>query len=307
MIVKATRSSCIDADLRKRTFVVFGMPRSGTTYLYHTLSKHPQIHVPYRKESHFFSVNYSRGGDWFRSQYAGIKNDQLAADINPVYFLDDRAIKRISRDLPGAKVILCVREPIEFITSLYGNIVTHGQYPPPVEKWVENYAWNLSTIEKLEFSLKQRPIRQVIQELARTFDDDLLVYDYAYFDEYLLEVMARIEAHIGVDAYFDVANLDTTPINATGRRDLWFLNKLIANPKFLETAYPLVPKSLIRFIKLGYDRLIAKPDKSPTPNKPSIISEAELDRLTHTFSADIDFYHSLFANSSIMGGSAIAG
>ena len=44
-------------------FIVYGMPRTGTTYLYHALADHPQIYVPYRKESMFFSVNFDKGID----------------------------------------------------------------------------------------------------------------------------------------------------------------------------------------------------------------------------------------------------
>ena len=91
---------------RPKIFVVFGMPRTGTTYLYHALARHPRIFVPYRKESYFFSVNHGKGEDWFRSLYKGIGTDQIGADINPLYYLDADSIDRILAYDPNVKVIL---------------------------------------------------------------------------------------------------------------------------------------------------------------------------------------------------------
>ena len=61
-----------------RIFIIAGMPRASTTFLYQRFQEHPAIYCPYRKETNFFSVTYGKGLDWYRGLYSGIAAGQVA-------------------------------------------------------------------------------------------------------------------------------------------------------------------------------------------------------------------------------------
>ena len=113
----------LSASARNRCedlFIVYGMPRTGTTYLYHALAQHPDIFVSYRKESLFFSVNFEKGLDWYQSLFADKRAGEIAADINPTYFMDDSSLGRVLDFKPDVKAVLGVRDPIDYSYTTSG-------------------------------------------------------------------------------------------------------------------------------------------------------------------------------------------
>ncbi|MGI9305912.1 MAG: sulfotransferase domain-containing protein, partial [Gammaproteobacteria bacterium] len=292
-------------DEKLNLFVVFGMPRTGTTYLYHSLSKHPSIFIPYRKESLFFTVNYENGFDWFHSLYEGATEQQLAADVNPVYYLDPRSEQRILQYDSKIKLVLGVRDPTDFAISLYGNALAHGVKAPPIVEWVQRFDWSLSTHESLEFSLLDLPMRRRITELCKTFTNRILLYDYRHFQNDPLSVLQTLECYLRVPNFFTDKNVDKTRINASGRHNPLFMNILLANPKFLETVYRVVPNKGIRYCKIMYDRMIARKNNArahATRHKTNILSEKERDTLKDLFAQDTVFYNKLFESSPFVLG-----
>ena len=78
-----------------RLFVIAGMPRTGTTSLFHILGGHPEIFQPYRKEVGYFLFRHDRGPDWFRRVYRAMGPRQVGLDVVPEYFFSPCAIERI--------------------------------------------------------------------------------------------------------------------------------------------------------------------------------------------------------------------
>lgn len=297
------KSSSIYSKLN--LFVVFGMPRTGTTYLYHNLSKHPSIFIPCRKESLFFTVNYVKGIDWFHSLYKGVAEEQLAADINPVYYLDPRSEQRILDYDSNTKLVLGVRDPTNFVISFYGNLLAHGVKVPSIVEWVQDFNWSLSTHESLEFSFIDLPMRRRIADLRETFSDRILLYDYEHFKDKPLSVLQAIERFLEIPSFFTDVNVSKTKINASGRRNPLFLNVLLAKPKFLETVYRIIPNRGIRFCKIMYDRMIARGNyatEHATTHKSNILSEEERDTLKDLFVQDTAYYCKLFEVSPFVLG-----
>ena len=68
--------------------IVLGMPRAGTTTLYHWLGQHSQVFTPWRKELANFSRNFGRGERWYRRFYSGIGDGKMGIDASPEYFMD---------------------------------------------------------------------------------------------------------------------------------------------------------------------------------------------------------------------------
>ena len=131
----------------KPNFYVVGAPKCGTTSLYRYLSEHPQIFLPKKKELHFFSRpeldRYSKGtGDRqvlqslprqlheYESFYNGVSASEIAiGDISPSYFVHLGAAARIKSYNNEAKVIVCLRNPIDKAFSQYMHQVALGKEP----------------------------------------------------------------------------------------------------------------------------------------------------------------------------------
>ena len=114
---------------RKPDCLVIGAMKSGTTSLHYYLSQHPDIHMSEPKELDYFTFNYSKGEEWYRSHF--VTNKKLCGESSQNYTKrhDQRfsmASERIARDLPEAKLIYIVRHPVSRIIShIHENIAAH--------------------------------------------------------------------------------------------------------------------------------------------------------------------------------------
>ena len=101
------------AHLDHRNLVIVpGMPRAGTTSLFHCLGMHPQLFTPWRKEPCYFSQNFRRGEDWYRHLYADVREGQVAIDASTEYFMIPAAVERIVAFDPEMRVVMIVRGPV---------------------------------------------------------------------------------------------------------------------------------------------------------------------------------------------------
>jgi hypothetical protein len=104
-------------------FLIIGAQKCGTTSLVNNLNKHPEIRMcefsqGSGSEVHFFDrdIMYQRGLDWYGSLF---KPGFICGEKTPEYMYDDKAIFRIRQDLPGVKLIVCLRDPVKrFISQL---------------------------------------------------------------------------------------------------------------------------------------------------------------------------------------------
>lgn len=117
----------------KKAFIVGGM-KCGTTALYSMLKQHPNILTAREKELHFFSLYYSRGLDWYESQFPQCTNPEtegIGLDASPTYFDlsdDDEIINRMISYDRSTKVILLERDPISRAISHYTHYLKVDGY-----------------------------------------------------------------------------------------------------------------------------------------------------------------------------------
>ena len=98
------------------TFIIGGAPRSGTTWLYELLDRHPEVYMakPARPEPKFFLVDelYTRGiGHYFDTWFAGSDACPAAGEKSTNYLESATAAERIRRHLPDIKLVFILREP----------------------------------------------------------------------------------------------------------------------------------------------------------------------------------------------------
>lgn len=93
-------------------FVSIGAQKSGTSWLYEALSKHPSIGFPGGKEVHFWDAHRSKGVAWYRSLFNA--EDRLNGDITPAYaILPPDSIQEVYTHFPSLRLIYLMRNPID--------------------------------------------------------------------------------------------------------------------------------------------------------------------------------------------------
>jgi hypothetical protein len=104
-------------------FIIGGAPRSGTTWLYTVLDRHPSVFMakPVTPEPKFFLRDdlYAKGMGAYAALFADAKADQLAGEKSTNYLESPRAAERIRRDLPGVKLVFVLRDPVARAYSNY--------------------------------------------------------------------------------------------------------------------------------------------------------------------------------------------
>ncbi|MGR6967531.1 sulfotransferase domain-containing protein [Geodermatophilus sp. URMC 61] len=118
-------------------FLIIGGQRCGTTSMYRTLRQHPAVLPPVlHKGVHYFDTAYSRGMGWYRGHFpleataarvarrTGIR--PVTFESSPYYMFHPLAAERIARDLPGVKVVVLLRDPVERAYSAHAHELARG-------------------------------------------------------------------------------------------------------------------------------------------------------------------------------------
>ncbi len=110
------------------TFLGIGATKSGTSSLRYYLKQHKDIYIPDGdKEPGFFCYGGDNNSIHYRvkteRQYArlfdGVKDEKAYGEITPHYLRSPYAPQNIKQHIPGAKLIVSIRNPIERAFSIY--------------------------------------------------------------------------------------------------------------------------------------------------------------------------------------------
>jgi hypothetical protein len=126
---------------------VIGAQRSGTSSLYKYLGDHPQVVPSLRKEVGYFSRHYARGPGWYRAHFPlegrmtaasrARRAPVLSFEATPDYLLHPLAPRRAAELVPGAKLIVLLRDPVDRALSHYHHMVRLGLEPLPLKQAIE--------------------------------------------------------------------------------------------------------------------------------------------------------------------------
>lgn len=120
------------------SFFIVGAPRSGTTAMHRLLALHPALHMSEVKEPNHYLFDGeppSFGGplgELLASQVVSRREDYLAlfrteassnvahrGESSPFYLYSDVARQAIARDIPDAKILILLRDPVRRAHSHY--------------------------------------------------------------------------------------------------------------------------------------------------------------------------------------------
>jgi hypothetical protein len=140
-------------------YLIIGAQRSGTTSLQGVLMAHPAIKAPrLMKGVHFFDTAYTKGLSWYRSNFHTaawqMVRERLGSrrivtgEASPYYLFHPAAPQRIRSDLPAAKLIVLLRDPVERTISHYKHEVRLGYETLPLSEALEREAERLAGEEE---------------------------------------------------------------------------------------------------------------------------------------------------------------
>jgi hypothetical protein len=126
-------------------FVIVGAQKAGTTSLYAYLTADPHVRRASTKEAHFFdSKKWSRGPEAYRAEFPLRLTMRLSermhghrvitGEATPYYLYHPAVPSRLAATAPGAKIIICLRDPVQRALSHYRHEVRAGREKLPLRE-----------------------------------------------------------------------------------------------------------------------------------------------------------------------------
>ncbi len=197
-------------------YLIIGTMKGGTTILHDFICDHPQVVAAKQKEIHYFSLNYDKGESWYKEHFADLEEGQITGEASPTYFdMDAGGVipKMIARDLPTAKLILVVRDPVERAISHYNHYCMVNKLDYLKEMGPERF-FNMSYSEALKCTTpEQTHLFHVLsfscysgryKHFKSIFGDNLLVVTNSELRSQPHEAMNKVQSHIGLELYESV-------------------------------------------------------------------------------------------------------
>jgi len=125
-------------------FFIVGAPRSGTTSLYNYLKIIPQVFMSPVKEPGYFIPNDFRGFSEkkYLELFKNVKDEIVIGEASAGYLASQEAAFRIKKEIPNAKIIITLRDPVERTFSDYLNNLRTGNVKITFEQDFENFLSN---------------------------------------------------------------------------------------------------------------------------------------------------------------------
>lgn len=124
----------------KAAFIV-GPEKTATSYLQTLLEIHPDIATPKGiKETFFFERFFDNGVGWYLSRFAPDHEAKHLVETAPGCFARLDACSHIKSVFPDARIIICVRDPVDRAISHYHHMKRYGYLNDSLESCIETRA-----------------------------------------------------------------------------------------------------------------------------------------------------------------------
>jgi hypothetical protein len=114
-----------DAGKRLPDYLLIGAQKSGTTSLAHYLGAHPDVFCVER-EVHYFDRHLADGVDWYARHFARAPEGALLGEGTPEYMYEEAVPPRMAELVPGARLLVILRHPVDRAYSQFWHNRTRG-------------------------------------------------------------------------------------------------------------------------------------------------------------------------------------
>jgi len=203
----------VKSKLYTPEFLIIGTMKGGTTVLYDFICKHPNVATASQKEIHYFSLNYTKGEEWYQEYFKQKKSDTIIGEASPTYF--DMATTPIipniiKNDLPDVKIIVIVRDPIERALSHYNHFCKVNKikklqdmgperffnmpYANAIKGTTQEDTWLYHVLNFSCYCNKYKIYRSI-------FGDNLLVLTNDELRQKPYETMEKVQSYLSLDSF----------------------------------------------------------------------------------------------------------
>jgi hypothetical protein len=120
-------------------FFLAGCQKTASTWLHRCFREHPDIYVPENDATHYFTMNYYKGLNWYCRVYEDYSGEKVIGDTTPSYIRDYYAPSRIAEYNRNAKLIFTFRNPIDRAFSHYWHEKKKRKIAFKFNEALENY------------------------------------------------------------------------------------------------------------------------------------------------------------------------
>jgi hypothetical protein len=180
---------------RLPSFVIIGAAKAATTWIAHQLRNHPALWLP-DAEPHFFSTEYDRGLDWYRSLFAAAPPDAIIGEKSADYLAHPDAAERIGAVLPNVPLVIQLRDPVDRAYSDYCMLYRRGVVGDDPRRYLDR--GRAREARFLEGGRYAHHIRRLFSFVPSDLVKIVLYDDIEVKPE---AVIAEVFAHIGVEPH----------------------------------------------------------------------------------------------------------
>lgn len=177
---------------RLPAFLLIGAAKAATTWVSEQLRHHPALWLP-KAEPHYFSSEYHRGLDWYRSLFAEAPAARIVGEKSADYLAYPAAAARIAELLPEVPLIVQLRDPVDRAYSDYCMLYRRGKVSADLRRYLDTR--RTSETRFLEGGRYALHIERLRRHVPRAPLKIILYEDICREPE---TVIAGIYAHIGV-------------------------------------------------------------------------------------------------------------
>lgn len=278
---------------------IVGQPKSGTTALHQFLDEHPDIFMSPYKEPSYFCADFHRESDAYhgkqiyfpirnRDQYlelfSAVKAERIVGESSVNYLYSETAAEDIKRFNPNAKIIIILRDPADFLHSLYqmnvrrtwepGISLRHALELEEQRRQGRLLPSNVNFPSNLFYS-KRAGYHDQVKRFVECFDSKqikILIYEDFQSDNarWYREVLGFLEVEPTFQPEFRI-------VNPSGSVRHAHLNALLRQRWIVKLGYSMIPKSKHVWIQQNViKRLFAKDSPPPLDDKLRLFLRTQL-------------------------------
>lgn len=203
----------------KIDFLVIGLRKCATTWLYELFLDSPQVDVSGKvKQSAFFTRYFERGISWYQGLFDQTVSENIRGEIDPDIITCPEASARIQSLYPEVKIIVIFRNPADLFFSSYDHAIRKGDIKDqPVPAWERYPAFR----QELEYAKLLMPYYSLFPR------DQILVLFYEEIVTQPERILGKINKFLGVEAEYDNQKVFAR-VNPSRRAKNIFISKLLS-------------------------------------------------------------------------------
>lgn len=186
------------------------------------LKEHPELcmarHV---KGTRFFNRFYSRGLQWYAKLFSHCAPESIKGEVDETYFLSgEETARNIYRLLPEIKLVICLRNPVSRVWSLYLQFYNFGLLKGSFWEAIEDPFYYRLFITDNYYDMHLAVFRKYFKP------DNIFLLTHEELTEQMSITISRIYSFLEVDPFFVPQTLNKN-FNPASQARFVRLNRLL--------------------------------------------------------------------------------